>query len=324
MSQVVYHFNIYLYGNKLIMSKKWTKEEDELLSKIYPSHPTEIVKKSFDRSWDAIKLHAEKMKLKRNIVDTRDGSMENLLLENVNAYYWIGFIMADGYINHKTYRLKVTLSSKDRNHLIKLQQFLNKTKISERILETNYYSSIDIQDKIKMIELINKFDFKQNKTLYPPNNILWMNNNLFIAFLCGFIDGDGYIRKVYNRNDSSISIKIHKNWLGILKQFTIKIKEIYHVEIPEPKINKAGYALLHLSNIKLLRKLKLNLIELNIPFLKRKWDLIDEGLVSKYEISEKRNESIKKYLKENKSIKEIAQLLNMTYSGVYSKLKSIS
>lgn len=50
-------------------------------------------------------------------------NLEKLLLDVPETYYWIGFILADGHIS-KNNRLVVTLSVKDKNHLIKLQKYL--------------------------------------------------------------------------------------------------------------------------------------------------------------------------------------------------------
>ena len=51
-------------------------------------------------------------------------NFEKLLEETNEKYYWLGFLLADGSFGKKK-ELKIGLSNKDKEHLIKLQNFLN-------------------------------------------------------------------------------------------------------------------------------------------------------------------------------------------------------
>jgi len=298
---------------------KWTNKEENLLFKIYPDAPTEVIKSSFNRTWDAVKIHANKLGIKRNVVDSRMGDVSSLLLDNNITYYWIGFIMADGSIDHEHLRLTVRLSAKDKVHLVRFGDYIHaEVKEGERFgFDKMFgYCSIYIQDKIRIKILIDKFNFKQNKTENPPDDISWMNDNLFLSFLTGFIDGDGCIRKVYKRKDSNLRIKNHRSWISVLEQFRIRLEKIFDVKIKSSKLNKQGYAELTLTNIKLLSLLKNKIKTLGIPYMERKWNLIDETLISRYETSTIKRMKIKKLLDSGMKNKDISKKLNISPSSI--------
>lgn len=55
---------------------------------------------------------------------------------------------------------------------------------------------------------------------------------------------------------------------------------------PRAKINSSGYAELVISDTKILQALKKRITAYNLPLLKRKWDIIDMGFVSRYTTAE--------------------------------------
>jgi len=57
------------------------------------------------------------------IVRKKLADLSPLLNETLEAYYWMGFIMADGHLS-KQNRLTVTLAIKDSDHLLKLKEFV--------------------------------------------------------------------------------------------------------------------------------------------------------------------------------------------------------
>lgn len=299
----------------------WTKEEDVLLKKIYETQDIQIIKKSFNRTWDAIKIRANNLGLYRidRNSEQRIGDVSILLSDTPISYYWIGFILADGSIDHKSKRLKIGLAIKDKEHLEKFCHHI-KTNIKEKNDTKQCYCAI--QDKIIIDKIINKFDFKSNKTINPPTiDFSSMNNNLFISLLCGFIDGDGCIAKVYKRQDSVLRIKIHSSWIIFLESIKIKLEKILQVKVNSPKIINSGYALLSITNIQTLRLLKNEIKKLNIPYLERKWNNIDENLISRYEKTKKQNKIIYDLLNEGVKKSIIAKQLNISPSTISNLLK---
>ena len=84
-------------------------------------------------------------------------------MDTPEAFYWIGFLLADGSFYDN--RLKLGLSIKDADHLYKFANFIN------------YTGAVDITDKsisiaCKDVEAVQrikeKFDIRDRKTYNPP------------------------------------------------------------------------------------------------------------------------------------------------------------
>ncbi len=194
----------------------------------------------------------------------KKGNCSVLLNEDNLTYYWIGFILADGHIG-KGVRLKVALSNKDKDHIIKLQNFLS----VETLREYPTYSEFSIMDTFSIRKFCKKFKIEQNKT-EKACDISQVKGDLLKSLFIGFIDGDGYIGKQYKREDCCLFIKCHSAWLGNLNIFA---KEYLGKE--SAYINKAGYANLNIGNNKILKELKQFAIINKLPVLERKWKNIN-------------------------------------------------
>ena len=255
-----------------------------------------------------IKNSYDKKKYKNNV--------KVLLNEELETYYWIGFILSDGHIENGK-RLKIMLKESDHEHLEKLNNYIKGNlgtqtiKIKERCF-TN--SSLTVQDA-KYIPLIcEKFDLKSNKTKNPPSLKIFnkMEDDKLMALIIGFIDGDGCIRKQTNRNDFYLTIKNDESWIEILRLFNIKIDNS-----DGTSINKNGYSKFSVTNTVNLKALKKFAIDNNLPILKRKWDIIDLNYVGKYEVADIRKQKVKQLYVEGKTINEICKVLELKYDTVY-------
>lgn len=303
------------------MSKKWTKNEDDYLYKNYPTLPIKDIKNYFkDRSWAAIVIRASKLGIKRQDTEQRIGNIEKLLEDSSISYYWIGFIMADGHINHDTNRLIISLSSKDKDHLIKFSNF-----IGSNLCERNGVVSISIQDQIKMPVLINKFNFKPRKTYNPPN-LSWIeNDDLFLAFFAGFVDGDGHIKNLASHHTATLVIKCHSSWLSVLEIFCDRLENILGITFfSKPKINNQGYASWTISNHQIIKKIKRKIESLNLPLMKRKWDNIDLKLIRRHEQARINEGNIKMLIDQGFKQRDIAKKLGISDSCVCQIRKRIS
>lgn len=249
----------------------WNDEKDQKLKFLWENAKSrkEICHSFPNYSWNCLRKRAEFLKLKTNVIRNRFGDLSNLLNDSLESYYWMGFVAADGWINHKTGQLVMQLSNKDKDHLQLFANFLN---TSVKDVPRNM-SRVTVQDKILAPQIINKFGFQNHKTLNPPN--INFKGDKFIAFFTGFIDGDGSI--ILQGNKSSIRVEIHANWLNTLKQFLEQIHIDLGFNIPIrdlAKINSYGYAAGGLYRKDIVKKFKNKILELEIPFLKRKWDRI--------------------------------------------------
>lgn len=194
--------------------------------------------------------------------------------ESLVKYYWLGFLLADGSFASRG-RLKVTLSSKDRGHLQKLQEFLQIKNIHDTFGKYPD-STIAGMDVILLKELCRRYSIHSNKTENPPI-ITSITNDKLKALSIGFIDGDGSICKYSKRKDAFIRVKLHKTWLDTLN----------YIYPNKAKINKEGYAEACISGFIEVKKLKEFGIKNQLPILERKWNKIDLEYITRAE--KKRN-----------------------------------
>lgn len=238
--------------------------------------------------------------------------LTNLLLDTPEAFYWVGFLLADGSFYDN--RLKLGLSPKDSEHLYKFAKFID------------YHGAISITNKsisiaCKNNEIVNsikkKFDIKDRKTYNPPETIFRFKEDLVYSLLAGFIDGDGNIQNQTKRKDFFLRIKTHASWKHILKEFNTLISDKDSV-----KIDSRGYALLTISNTEKLKQLKSKILSLNIPILSRKWDVIDLNYTSKYVTASELREKVMEAYRAGIRNKDIAEKFNISKSNVTKILKT--
>lgn len=249
-----------------------------------------------------------------------ENNIKRLLSNELESFYWIGFIAADGHIE-KNKRLSITLSIKDEEHLKKFYNYCSIkswrkqfTKLNKKEYE---YVSLSAQDTINVPKLVEKFDLKHNKTYYPPNINIFkkLKNEELLAFIIGFIDGDGSIKYQPKRKDWCIRLKTHSSWLDILRLFqeTICNKNT-------TKINNKGYASVIITDVPATIELKKFALENKLPILKRKWDKIDLDYKTFYQIANENKENIKRLAEQDKTMTEISKELGLSYSCVRQQI----
>lgn len=260
--------------------------------------------------------------------------LEKLLEESGQAYYWIGFLLADGSINYRNNKvsgkkqywgLKIGLSVLDQDHLFKFHSFLeasqkihfSKTTGKDRCEFTIFNSPIINQIK-------NKFDIKQNKTLHPPNEKIYtrFDYNLLTCLIIGLIDGDGCIKTQTGRTDCILTIKLHSSWLNFLIFIQKFLSKQSGTSIPTPIINNSGYARINITNLVTLKYLKnfINNNGLSNIVMSRKWDKIDENRVSKREHAS----LIFALYQSGKDINDIVKLTNLKKRTIIEHLNKFN
>ena len=248
------------------MKRNWTNTEINYLKQNYETTEKDILLKSINRTWSSVRQKAKLLNLERSEGILLNANAYKLINGSNEAYYWLGFIMADGHFN-KNHQLQINLSKNDINHLklfanfVEYKGFLIKPKIS-----------IGIKNIFK--ELNDIFNISNNKT-YNPCDLSKLKEDKFFSFIIGFIDGDGYID-----NRGYLTIKCHSSWLNNLN---LMIEFLSQNNFNKGKINSEGLALVHLSNIEIMNQIKIKIENLNLPFLKRKWEKIKESRKTKYE-----------------------------------------
>jgi|14BtaG_2_1085337.scaffolds.fasta_scaffold32169_2 hypothetical protein len=134
---------------------------------------------------------------------------------NTETAYLAGFIGADGNLDDKRLRLRINLSNKDSEYLRKISIIMDAEglyKLAKKTCHLEIYSSQIYKD------LVNNFGLKPRKTfdLLPPLNL---SKEQRIAYMAGYIDGDGSIVD-YHNEAGKLAIRIvgNKNILEYFKK----------------------------------------------------------------------------------------------------------
>ncbi len=230
-----------------------------------------------------------------------------LLRDNPVSHYWAGLIAADGSMVEN--RLKLQLA--DKPHQKKFAQFIG---------ANNKAITISAQDPLVVPDIRKKYDFRPKKTYNPPR-IRLESNSLTVAFIIGFIDGDGSIGFQYGRTDCILRVKNHQSWLPVLMNFHSVVCQLSGFHSPEPKINSDGYAAWAISNNVILKWLKQQAISLQLPVLQRKWKRIDLQRVSLAEQARINEVRVTELQKKGYGCIDIAEAMSLTKGGVSRIMK---
>ena len=189
--------------------------------------------------------------------------------KTLNICYWAGFIAADGSVN--TNSLRMCLSKKDKNHLLKLKEFIKyEGVLYDYGIKTNI--QLDIYDKQIVKDLYNNFNIKSHKslTLEPPKDLTYDQE---LAFIIGYIDGDGVIGiNSFKKKDKTYKyLRLRIIGTPIFLKWVNKIFNKNN----KPKIhNKSKIHIISFSNLKLIKKLNNFRLENKLPVLSRKWNKV--------------------------------------------------
>lgn len=183
---------------------EWTKEEIEFLKNNYLKQTNKQLSMSLDRTVKAVEVKLTKLGFTR----PKKLNYDDTVFENIDTEekaYWLGFLMADGYIavTDRNAELGIELNVKDKQHLVKFQQFLQtnalvqeRSRFFEKVAN-NYCNKIlhscfiRIYSK-KIVGDLMALGFRQNKR---NEGLKFCNIPLELRrhFIRGFFDGDGSI-----------------------------------------------------------------------------------------------------------------------------------
>ena len=280
---------------KLTIDKTWSIEEETILKEFYPTSTKEVLVQLLPkRNWNQILNKAKKIKLNRlkfYYNSLKKHNLNKLLEDTKHAYYFIGLLMADGYFTERS----IILSQTEKNsHVvdnfgeyiecenIKDYNKIGYIKINGKKTFGNVKRVVNATDLVIVPKIREKFNivYQRNsmtKTYYPPNIDLFNNmaDDLFLAYLIGFIDGDGNISKSI-RNGNTITITSHENWLPILNVWKHKIEKIFDVKLSQKSLTKEkSYLRFKIYNKKILLGLKKFIKINNIKVNHQKWERIN-------------------------------------------------
>lgn len=299
--------------------KSWSVSEDNFLKEHYFLMPTTTIINHLGRTQAAINQRATALGLIKSNQIYRKGSAAKLIDGSLLSAYWIGFLLADGWIS-KEHRLKLTLAQKDISHLVKFSDLID-TDIIKFTKSTGHlqcYTSIQDIDHIPILK--ERFGFHHQKTYNPPSVPFNVSDEELMALLLGFIDGDGNINA-----RSHIRVKCHSSWLPILNYFHESVQSYFNMDTSNgPYINKQGYAQWSITRFKLVNNLYKFGITNNLPLLDRKWSLVKHHVPKFSHFNAERIKELYRLCDLGHNISTIANTLDCSTTTVKNYLKKLS
>ncbi len=263
-----YHKYQYYYSNEY-----YYLSDEEMEPVIYylehQNEPMSAIVKKFHTKSETIqrRLRVIGEKYSRRYTRHFNRNAFNELTTEEDAY-WLGFLLADGYINEDRGFIKITLGGQDKKHLFKFAKYMQEENPELSIQQTiggakiknNICYTISFHCKNIVNNLVNKFNLKQRKS-GNEHPIIIDDVELKKAYIRGMIDGDGHIKNHYFKYVGSLeSCEYIKNFL---QQF-VDYKEdcnyiyphgkIYSFELNNQQVNKALKYIYNNANIYLDRK----------------------------------------------------------------------
>jgi len=194
---------------------------------------------------------------------------------NKQNSYWAGFIGADGYISEDKNCLQISLSAKDKDHLEKLKNELNKDyeiKVKKNdsswAAEESCYCAFSFISKQTIDALKENWRLHQNKTytLTFPHNLSVEEKK---SYLCGYIDGDGCINiKKNSRGKLQLSINGNEEFLNGVAKF---LKEEGNIGIKNNIYESRNIFCFVVGGKTALSVLNF-IYDENLPLMERKWN----------------------------------------------------
>jgi len=228
----------YIRNNNVVLSHyaKWTEQEEQKLKelvnmKIYSY--TKLCKFFPDKNRLSILVKCRSLGLSNDTVTNKIYSFnENyfniLTLENI---YWGGFFCADGCVIQRgnSYIFSWVICEKDKEHMELFSSQINSNHPIKRILKASkdfspktfvHYRLVITRAISWKKSLENNFGIIQHKTKrFPPPDL--KNNKEKIAYMKGYIDGDGCIT-ISSKENNQFTINIcscNKELLVWMKSF---------------------------------------------------------------------------------------------------------
>lgn len=221
-------------------NKKWTNREDETLRSYFGKISRQALADLLpNRSLNGISYRARTIgckpydyaiRGKLNRGKHRRYSIDLSFFDRPNLLncYWAGFIAADGCIKSERSEVVIVLQARDKQHLenfreacnftgpIKTLQPKNSSPINGRSIKSGPAVRLEfygVHQWINSLEQNFKIAKRKSLTLEPPN----LDDKLAMAFITGYLDGDGCIG--YNKCTRQYSMRFRgtKNMLEWIK-----------------------------------------------------------------------------------------------------------
>lgn len=188
-----------------------------------------------------LKKHGVKM---RNSGIRKKYELNEKAFDNLNdeeTLYWLGFLMADGYVDGKRHRVVLSLAVKDRVHIEKFKRFMGYTgKIYEERTKPYVLSNgVIVKERRKVVlhiyshRIVGRLEelgfTKERKNEYPE----WvekLSDNLFKHWLRGLIDGDGWVTILREGKNIRFVVGLC-GYPGLVKAVAERVERIFGIKV---------------------------------------------------------------------------------------------
>ena len=233
--------------------KIWSSEEEKDLREYYPKSSKEYILSQLPiRSWDGVTLHAQKLKIVRD-VHANEHFFDSW---NADMAYILGLWFADGHMRIQCGGHYISLASIDKKHLENIKSVMgitNKTGVVNRNHNDNthtcYCFSIGNKHIYKRILELGGLPNKSLKILLPDK----LPDEYFFDFLRGYFDGDGHVMLGYK---NYLTLKFTSGSEKFLYQLANRIKKQIGIKvsniIQDKRENNHSYFMLY-SGVKAIK-----------------------------------------------------------------------
>jgi hypothetical protein len=240
---------------------KWLDEDIQYLKTNFGKIKASEIACILGRSYDAIHKKAQSLKLVGDKGINRKYSVNDKFFSvlDIKRGYWSGFIAADGCITNNY--IKIMLSIVDIDILNQFKKDIEYTG-PIYIDKKRKRCSLEFRSKQMINDLNSIWNIRPKKSLVlgPPIQNIGKNN--ILAYIKGYIDGDGSIYKENKRDYLRISI------IGTIQLLTW-IKENLNIRSSNIMKNKNVYTLRYSG--KYANIIYNELFDIDTFVLKRKW-----------------------------------------------------
>lgn len=216
----------------IINKRNFLRGQEAAIVNMYESGNSSIaIAKHYQCSVNSIKrfLNKNNVQLRSNKINSKKNFCDEKYFETIDTdekAYWLGFIFADGYVSKiESPKLGISLSNKDRDHLVKFKEAISFTgEIKDYIVTSGYkpgvtYSRI-IMTSEKIVDDLFRYNLIEKKSLIldRPQNL---DPAFYFSFIRGYFDGDGCITTgtpTKNAKHYSINITGTENLLLFIKE----------------------------------------------------------------------------------------------------------
>ncbi|HNC58885.1 MAG TPA: hypothetical protein PLP33_25900 [Leptospiraceae bacterium] len=262
----------------------WSDEETQKLANLFNKVKSynELAEHFPTHGIESIKTKICKLRLEKTA--HRKNHCENLLEQTPEAYYWLGFLLADGSFSIR--KITLTVSAKDIEHMKKFMNFIQSTNSIRKITGSECYRFSFTNVKV-IKELINRFSISTNKTKNPSDLFSYTEDqDLLFSLIVGYIDGDGSISLSHEKYPH-LNVVGHESWLNNFTKIFAFIHEMFSIKptnklptvrtsstnLPQDKGNFRDFQIanINITNRPILKAMHHKVKELNLPVLDRKW-----------------------------------------------------